>query len=54
MDDRRCDAELQLWLDEHDCVPQTFEIIRAGSSVVVRVEFDHYNLAEAFEREFAR
>jgi hypothetical protein len=47
-------AELQLWLDEHDCVPQTFEIIRAGSSVVVRVEFDHYNLAEAFEREFAR
>jgi hypothetical protein len=47
-------AELQLWLDEHHCVPRSFEVTRAGGSVVVRVEFEHHNLAEAFEREFAR
>ena len=47
-------AELQLWLDEYHCVPPRFEVTRAGGSVVVRVEFKDPNLAEAFEREFAR
>ena len=47
-------AELQLWLDQYDCVPRRFEITRAGGCVVVRVEFADDAMAEAFEREFAR
>jgi hypothetical protein len=47
-------AELQLWLDQYHCVPHSFEVTRAGGSVVVRVQFEDPDLAEAFEREFAR
>ena len=47
-------AALHLWLDQYDCVPRRFEIMRACGCVVVRVEFEDDTLAEAFEREFAR
>ena len=45
---------MRTWLDHNDCVPANFDV-RTGDPdtvLVVHVEFDRDDLAEAFRREF--
>jgi hypothetical protein len=45
---------MRTWLDHNDCIPANFDV-RTGdpdTALVVQVEFDRDDLAEAFQREF--
>ena len=44
---------MRSWLDHNDCVPANFDV-KTGDpdKLVVHVEFDRDDLAEAFQREF--
>ena len=47
---------MRTWLDHNDCVPANFDI-RTGDAdkvLVVHVEFNRDDLAEAFQRDFGR
>jgi hypothetical protein len=46
---------MRTWLDHNDCIPADFEI-RTGErdTILIRVEFDRDDLAEAFQRDFGR
>lgn len=45
-------AELRQWLDHHKCIPENFDIVRRGRSLVIRITFAKDDIAEAFQREF--
>jgi len=48
-------AELRIWLDQNNYVPQDFAITKLPTgALLVRVAFSDDNMAAAFEREFAR
>jgi hypothetical protein len=48
-------AELRIWLDHNDCVPEDFAISKLPTGeLLVRVQFGDEGMAEAFEREFGR
>jgi hypothetical protein len=45
---------MRSWLDHNDCTPADFDV-RTGEpdkALVVHVEFDRDDLAEAFQRDF--
>ena len=45
---------MRTWLDHNDCIPANFDV-RTGEPdtvLVVHVEFDRDDLAEAFQRDF--
>jgi hypothetical protein len=45
---------MRSWLDHNDCVPANFDV-RTGEpapALVVHVEFEREDVAEAFQREF--
>jgi len=45
---------MRTWLDHNDCIPANFDV-RTGEPdtvLVVHVEFDRDELAEAFQRDF--
>jgi hypothetical protein len=45
---------MRTWLDHNDCVPANFDFRTSepGTVLVVHVEFDRDDLAEAFQRDF--
>ena len=45
---------MRTWLDHNDCIPANFDVRTGepGTILVVHVEFDRDDLAEAFQREF--
>ena len=45
---------LRIWLDHNDCVPVSFDVVRANPRgvVVVRIVFADDQMANAFLREF--
>ena len=45
---------MRSWLDHNDCVPADFEV-KSGEpdTVLIHVEFDRADLAEAFRRDFS-
>ena len=45
-------AELRQWLDHHQCIPENFDIVRRGRSLVIHITFTEDDIAEAFQREF--
>ena len=45
---------MRTWLDHNDCIPANFDV-RTGEPdtvLVIHVEFDRDDLAEAFQRDF--
>jgi hypothetical protein len=48
-------GELRVWLDHNNCVPVSFDVIRAQRRlIVVRVVFAENHMADIFQREFGR
>jgi hypothetical protein len=48
-------AELRIWLDHNNCVPEDFAISKLPTGeLLVSVQFGDEGMAEAFEREFGR
>ena len=49
-------SALRIWLDHNDCVPVSFDVVRAQPRgvVVVRIVFANDQMADAFLREFGR
>ena len=46
-------SELRVWLDHHQCTPESFEIAKsANGAVLVRIAFVEDALAKRFKREF--
>jgi hypothetical protein len=46
-------AELRIWLDHNDCVPVSFDIVRAATgALLVCIEFNQEEMAKAFQRDF--
>ena len=46
-------AELRQWLDHHQCTPVNFNLSRAKNRVLlVSIQFNEANMAEAFRRDF--
>ena len=46
-------GELRKWLDHHNCIPESFDIeTAADGSILVRIVFADYRLAEIFRRDF--
>ena len=47
-------SALRIWLDHNDCVPVSFDVVRAQPRgvVVVRIVFADDQVANAFLREF--
>jgi hypothetical protein len=46
-------SELRVWLDHHQCIPESFEITKpANGALLVRIAFVEDALAERFKREF--
>ena len=47
-------STLRIWLDHNDCVPVSFDVVRAKPRgvVVVRIVFADDQMANAFLREF--
>jgi hypothetical protein len=46
---------MRTWLDHNDCIPANFDV-RTGEPdavLVIHVEFNRDDLAEAFERDFS-
>jgi hypothetical protein len=45
---------MRTWLDHNDCIPANFDVRtdEPGRILVVHVEFDRDDLAEAFQRDF--
>jgi hypothetical protein len=45
---------MRTWLDHNDCIPANFDVRTGepGPVLVVHVEFDRDDLAEAFRRDF--
>jgi len=45
---------MRKWLDHYDCVPVSFDIVRAASgALLVCIEFNQADMAKAFQRDFA-
>ena len=45
---------MRKWLDHYDCVPVSFDIVRAASgALLVCIEFNQEDMAKAFQRDFA-
>jgi hypothetical protein len=49
-------SALRIWLDHNDCVPVSFDVVKAKPRgiVVVRIVFADDQMADAFLREFGR
>jgi hypothetical protein len=45
---------MRTWLDHNDCIPANFDVRtdEPGRVLVVHVEFDRDDVAEAFQRDF--
>ena len=44
---------MRIWLDHEDCVPVNFDQVGdVSGTIVLRVEFENDDLADAFQREF--
>jgi hypothetical protein len=44
---------MRMWLDHEDCVPVNFDQVGdVSGTIVLRVEFENDDLADAFQREF--
>jgi hypothetical protein len=46
-------SELRVWLDHHECTPESFEIATStNGALLVHITFVEDALAERFKREF--
>ena len=46
-------GEMRQWLDRHDCIPTSFDIVRGKrGALLANVVFKEDHMAEAFRRDF--
>jgi hypothetical protein len=44
---------MRIWLDHEDCIPVNFDQIGdQNGTIIIHVEFENDDLADAFQREF--
>jgi hypothetical protein len=47
-------SELRKWLDHNQCTPADFGIVADDDALLVRITFNQDDMADLFERQFAK